>query len=373
MDKTHAGSVKVSPAPRDGASSVGASPNSKDDFRVRVHDHDEHTFEPSPAVSTKPKGFVPGKHRYLPIAVPTIMVGNIVVFILMMYYNNCPNHIAADRKCVASWMKPLSFQPWQENPMLGPSTAAILKWGGLESNLVVKHGKGWRLVSTIVVNGGVLQLIFNLIVLLIVGTRMEYTFWLLRVSIVYAISGFGGSVLSALFIQNQVFAGAGGAIMGLIGAGLADLFMNWPVTQRKILKLGDLILFALISLGFGLMPQVDNFANVGGLVTGFLLGLALLKRPQKGFKDTRYLTPKEAYILNNEDPDAPEVPKYKPSQRVASVIACLLVVALLAVGCIFLFWERANNIRVNKSCSWCHYAACVPNLKWDCPGTYSDS
>jgi membrane associated rhomboid family serine protease len=371
MDKTIAGSGRVNPAPRDGSSSAGASPAKKGvEARVRVHDHDEHMFEPSPALPVKPKPFVPSKHRYLPIAVPVIMVGNIVVFILMMYWNNCPNHIEPGRKCVASWMKPLSFQPWRENPMLGPRTAAILKWGGLESNLVVNGGEAWRLISAVALNGGVLQLIFNLLVLLIVGTRMEFTFWFTKVSAVYAISGFGGSILSALFIQNQIFAGAGGAIMGLIGAGFADMFINWPVTERKIFKLIDLTLFLLISLGFGLMPQVDNFANVGGLLTGFLLGLILLKRPQKGYKDTRHLSQLEAFMVNNEDPDLPPVPMYRISQRVVSLMALLFLTALLATGLIFLFWERANNIRVNKSCSWCHYAACVPNLKWECPGIY---
>lgn len=298
------------------------------------------------------------------------MVGNIVVFILMMYSNNCPNHIEPGRKCVASWMKPLSFQPWRVNPMLGPRTAAILKWGGLESNLVVNGGEAWRLISAVALNGGVLQLIFNLLVILIVGTRMEFKFWLMRVSAVYAISGFGGSILSALFIQEQIFAGAGGAVMGLIGAGFADMFINWPVTERKIFKFVDLTSFLLISLGFGLMPQVDNFANVGGLLTGFLLGLILLKRPQKGYKDTRHLSQLEAFMVNNEDPDLPPVPMYRISQRVVSLMALLFLTALLATGLIFLFWERANNIRVNKSCSWCHYGACVPNLKWECPGIY---
>ncbi|KAG0582261.1 hypothetical protein KC19_3G046700 [Ceratodon purpureus] len=370
MDKSAPGFTRSTTPPKDGASARAVdSPDPKGEFRVRVHDHDDHIFEPSPAVPTKPQPFNPKKHRYLPIAVPVIMVGNIVVFILMMYYNNCPNNITAGRKCVGDWLKPLSFQPWDENPMLGPRSAAILKWGGLESNLVTKHGEGWRLASTIALNGGVLQLCFNLIVLLIVGTRMEFTFWFSKVSLVYIISGFGGSVLSALFIQNQVFAGAGGAICGLIGAGLADMFMNWPVTERKIFKLIDLILFLLISLGFGLMPQVDNFANVGGLATGFLLGLVLLKRPQKGFKDTRHLSQLEAFIVNNEDPDLPPVKMYKVSQRVVSWIAFIVVLGLLTAGTVILLLDK---FRVNKGCSWCHYAACVPNLKWECPGIYAN-
>jgi membrane associated rhomboid family serine protease len=51
------------------------------------------------------------------------------------------------------------------------------------------------------------------------------------------------------------------------------------VTNRKLFKLVDLIFFLVISLGFDLMPQVDNFANVDRLTTGFLLGLVLLKNP----------------------------------------------------------------------------------------------
>lgn len=344
----------------------GANP--KGEFRLRMNDHDDHIFEPSPALPKKPKPFNPKKFRYLPIAVPVIMVGNIAVFIIMMYYNNCPAHIAPGKHCVGKWLKPLSFQPWDENPMLGPRAAALVRWGALESELVTHHGEGWRLISAVALNGGVLQLIFNLIVLLIVGTRMEFTFWFFKVAVVYIISGFGGSVLSALLIQQQVFAGAGGAICGLIGASLADMAMNWKITERKIFKLVDLILFLLISLGFGLMPQVDNFANVGGFGTGFLLGLILLKRPQKGFKDTRHLSQLEAYIVNSEDPDLPPVPMYKVSQRIVSLIAFFLLFGLLAASTSILLLHKFS---ANKGCHWCHYAACVPNLKWQCPGPYA--
>lgn len=362
--KTKPGSVQSPSSPREHAS----SPDPKGEFRLRVHDHDDHIFEPSPSLPLKPQPFNPKKHRYLPIAVPVLMVGNIVVFILMMYWNNCPNSITPPRHCVGEWLKPLSFQPWAENPMLGPRASALLKWGGLESTLVTHHGEGWRLVSAIAVNGGVLHLCFNLIVLLIVGTRMEFSFSFARVALVYLIAGFAGSVLSALFVQMQVFAGAGGAICGLIGAGLADLAMNWVVTERRIFKLVDLTLFFLISAGFGLMPQVDNFANVGGFAAGFLLGLALLKRPQRGYKDTRHLSQLEAFIVNNEDPDLPPVKMNKISQVVVSWFAFLILVGLLVAGTVILLLHR---FRVNNGCSWCHYAACVPNLKWDCPGIYA--
>lgn len=260
----------------------------------------------------------------------------------------------------------MSFQPWDENPMLGPRAAAILKWGGLLSSLVTDKGQGWRLVSSIALNGGVFQLIANLTALLGVGLRIETYFWFTRVAIIYATSGFGGNVLSTLFIQDQVFVSASAAVMGLIGASLADVLTNWDMTEWKLLKLTDLLLFSLISLGFGLMPQVDNFANAGGFFTGFCLGFVLLMRPQRGFKDTRHLSQLEAFIVNSQDPDLPPVKMHNKKQRSMQILASIVVIGLLAAGTVVLF----INMKVNKGCSWCRYAACVPDLKWTCPGPY---
>lgn len=364
MDRGY-GAGRFATSSREGGAARGY--HDKGEFRLRVHDHDEHQFEPSPAVAEKTQPFNPRMHRYFPIAVPILMAGNIIVFILMMFSNNCPNHIELGRSCVGKWLKPLSFQPWSENPTLGPRRSELLKWGGLESRHVVKSGEGWRLLSATAVNGGVLQLIINLLALLVVGLRIEFAFWFFKVSTIYILSGFGGSVLSALFIQNQVFAGASGAVMGLIGACFADMITNRDLLGGKLLKAADLIIFGLISLAFGLMPQVDNFANVGGFFTGFLLGFVLLMRLQKGFKDTRHLSQLEAFIVNNEDPDMPPVKKHKKSQRVMQVIALILLIGLLVAGCVVLFID----LKVNKGCSGCHYLACVPDLKWICPGAYA--
>lgn len=357
------GSVRTIPSMRDSQPLHHQTPQ---EFRVRVHDHAEHQFEPPSPLPEKVVPFQPKRHRYIPIATPLIMIATIVLFVLMMYSNDCPAHIGDGKSCVGKWLKSLSFQPWLENPSLGPQRKYLLRWGGLEGYRVVHRGEGWRLLSAIAVNGGVLQLVINLLALLVVGVRMEFVFWFWKVMAVYVVSGFGGSVLSALLIRTQVFAGASGAIMGLIGASVADLINNWHVTGRRFLKTADLLLFALLSVGFGLMPQVDNFANAGGLFTGFLLGFVLLQRPQLGFKDTRHLTQMEAYEVNNEHSDYPPVGMYRKSQRVLRALALILLVGLLAAGCVVLFLD----LKFYKRCHWCHYFACVPHIKWTCPGPY---
>lgn len=48
------------------------------------------------------------------------------------------------------------------------------------------------------------------------------------------ISGLGGSVLSALFIQSSISVGASGALFGLLGAMLSELLTNWTIYANKV-------------------------------------------------------------------------------------------------------------------------------------------
>ena len=50
----------------------------------------------------------------------------------------------------------------------------------------------------------------------------------------YLVSGFGGSVLSVLFIGKGVSVGASGALMGLLGAMLSELITNWTIYTNRV-------------------------------------------------------------------------------------------------------------------------------------------
>lgn len=71
----------------------------------------------------------------------------------------------------------------------------------------------------------------------------------------------------------------------------------------------------VINLGIGLFPHVDNFAHIGGFLTGFLLGFVLLIRPQFGWME-RHDLPHSAQVTS----------KYKAYQYVLWVIALLLLI-----------------------------------------------
>lgn len=55
-----------------------------------------------------------------------------------------------------------------------------------------------------------------------------------RIGVIYLVAGVGGSVMSSLFIQNNISVGASGALFGLLGAMLSELLTNWTIYTNKV-------------------------------------------------------------------------------------------------------------------------------------------
>ncbi|GAA0148755.1 hypothetical protein Leryth_008909 [Lithospermum erythrorhizon] len=280
--------------------------------------------------------------------VPLIVVANVVMFIVTMFVNNCPHN---NHKCVAKFLRRFSFQPLSENPLFGPSSLGLEKMGGLEWNKVVHEHQTWRLITCIWLHAGVIHVVANMFSLVFIGIRLEQQFGFVRVGVIYLLSGIGGSILSSLFIQNSISVGASGALFGLLGAMLSELLTNWSIYSNKAAALFTLIIIILINLAVGILPHVDNFAHIGGFISGFLLGFILLPRPQFGWFESRHL-PANARLTS----------KYTVYQYVFWVIATILLVTGFVVGLVMLFKGKNGN----EHCSWCHYLSCVPTSKWRC-------
>ncbi|KAJ4835072.1 Retinoblastoma-like protein 1 [Turnera subulata] len=284
--------------------------------------------------------------------IPMFVVANIAVFIVVMYVNDCPKKNSGfSGACVAKFLGRFSFQPLKENPLFGPSSATLEKMGALEWNKVVHGHQGWRLITCMWLHAGVIHLLANMLSLVFIGIRLEQQFGFVRVGIIYLLSGFGGSILSSLFIQQNISVGASGALFGLLGAMLSELLTNWTIYSNKIAALLTLVVIIAINLAVGILPHVDNFAHIGGFLAGFLLGFVLLLRPQFGWVDRRHLPA-----------DAPVKSKHKPYQYIFWVVAMILLIVGFTLGLVMLF--RGEN--GNDHCSWCHYLSCVPTSKWKC-------
>ncbi|XP_042468830.1 RHOMBOID-like protein 3 [Zingiber officinale] len=291
------------------------------------------------------------ERAWVPWLVPGFVLACVGVFVAEMYVNNCPAHPHPLGSCVAGFLHRFSFQPTRQNPLLGPSSSTLEKMGALEWNRVVHQNQGWRLLSCVWLHAGLVHLIVNMLSLIFVGIRLEQQFGFVRIGTVYILSGFGGAVLSALLLRNNISVGASGALFGLLGSMLSELVINWAIYSNRIAALLTLIVIIIINLVIGLFPSVDNFAHIGGFLSGFLLGFVLLIRPQFGWME-RHDLPPSAQVTS----------KYKAYQCVLWLLGLILLIAGFAVGLIMLF----RGVNGNDHCHWCHYLNCVPTSSWSC-------
>lgn len=298
------------------------------------------------------------EREWVPWIVPVFVAANVAMFAVAMYANNCPAHargagFSVGKKCVgAGVLRRFAFQPLSQNPLLGPSSATLEKLGALVWDKVVHEHEGWRLFTCIWLHAGVVHLLANMLSLVLVGLRLEQQFGFVRVGVIYLASGVGGSVLSSLFIRDNISVGASGALFGLLGAMLSELFTNWTIYTNKAAALVTLLLVIVINLAIGMLPHVDNFAHIGGFLTGFLLGFVLLMRPHYAWS--------QRYVLPSAVKDAGR--KYLLYQWALLAVASVLAVVGLAVGMAMLF----RGVNGNEHCQWCHYLSCVPTAKWSC-------
>ncbi|XP_022755775.1 RHOMBOID-like protein 1 isoform X1 [Durio zibethinus] len=289
--------------------------------------------------------------KWVPWIVPGFVLANIVVFVITMFINDCPKNSVS---CVAGFLGRFSFQPLKENPLLGPSSSTLETMGALEVSKVVHRHQAWRLISCIWLHAGVFHILANMLSLVFIGIGLEQEFGFVRIGLVYLIAGFGGSLMSSLFIQTGISVGASGALFGLLGSMLSELITNWTIYANKLAALLTLILIIVINLAMGILPHVDNFAHIGGFLSGFLLGFVFLIRPQFGYVSEKHVPP--GYIA------ASRKPKHKPYQYVLWVISLILLIVGYTVGLVLLL----RGVNLNDHCSWCHYMSCIPTSLWSC-------
>ncbi|MFN8457573.1 MAG: rhomboid family intramembrane serine protease [Anaerolineae bacterium] len=144
------------------------------------------------------------------------------------------------------------------------------------------QGELWRLFTSMFLHIGAQHLVFNSIGLLAFGFEMERLYGRWRYLVIYLLAGLFGSLAS--FVMHGWYtysAGASGAIFGLVGI-QAAFFVFYRRRLGEFGRQNRNMAFVLIGislvLGFsGIMPS-DNWAHLGGFISGFILGYLLAPR-----------------------------------------------------------------------------------------------
>lgn len=160
-----------------------------------------------------------------------------------------------------------------------PQSAEFMyDYGAMYPEAVVADGEWYRLFICMFMHFGIEHLGNNMLILFFLGDNLERAVGHIKYLFIYLLSGLGGSILSMLFmIQSQDYAvsgGASGAIFGVVGALIYIVIRNRG--RLEDLTTRQLVFMAVLSLYHGFTATgVDNFAHIGGLVSGFVLAVLL--------------------------------------------------------------------------------------------------
>ena len=181
----------------------------------------------------------------LPVLTIALAAINIVVLVLMYFYG------------------------YGQNPLL-----VAARFGAIIPSRIWGAGEYYRLITAMFVHFGWGHLLMNVAGMLIFGTRIERYYGKISFLSIYFASGLLSSVAS-LLLTRGFSAGASGAVYGLVGAafvytrlrGSMDLISNHVI-----------LIYIIMGIGAGfLMPNVDYFGHIGGLIGGALAGYVALK------------------------------------------------------------------------------------------------
>ncbi|MGH9378408.1 MAG: rhomboid family intramembrane serine protease [Terriglobia bacterium] len=189
----------------------------------------------------------PPDGRYFPVAATYVLLGlNIFIFILMTLSG-------------------------------GSKNVYVLLNFGASYGPFFRAGEYWRLVMPMFLHIGWEHLLTNMFALWLLGSFLEPLYGYGRFALLYVLSGMGGALLS-MEVSSHIAAGASGAIFGIAGAMLVTGLLHPETVPRRwknVFGIGILLVIVL-NLVFGhFVRHIDNWAHLGGLVTGLILALIL--------------------------------------------------------------------------------------------------
>jgi len=189
-----------------------------------------------------------------PPAVKWLLIANVAVFVLHYL------------------LVPAVLQPAGVDPVVAANM--VIHLFGFNPSLAVGHVWLWQFVTYMFLHGGFFHLIFNMLILWMLGRDLEKVWGAKAFLRYYFITGIGAALFQIPF-WNTVAVGASGAIYGILVA-FAMLYPDrrlyvyffLPV-KAKYLVIGLFVFemwLGLTSTGSG----VAHLAHVGGAAVGFL-------------------------------------------------------------------------------------------------------
>lgn len=204
-----------------------------------------------------------------PVAYVAILITSVQLLILMLQLTMC------------------GLAPLDVNGFVGPYPDAFSDWGGKNSYLMLRENQWWRLITPSFLHVGIFHLLVNAFCQLEAIALFEREWGSFRWILIYLIGSIGCSAFSSFFDMDNIAVGSSGAVMGLYGAKLAQIFTlavfdlkknkydDWgQMDQLSSVLCGMTIIFLLTAFSY-----IDWSGHMGGFSSGFLAGVVLFSNP----------------------------------------------------------------------------------------------
>lgn len=138
-----------------------------------------------------------------------------------------------------------------------------------------------RFITPIILHGSFIHLLMNSVSIACLSFYVENYIGTKLYPILYIVSGIYGNFFSAVINSDSIGVGASGSIMGLSGFLLLFFLLNFhkisPSEKRFFIYF---FIMTILNLFSGIIAkdgnQVDNYAHLGGFITGVFLSIFLI-------------------------------------------------------------------------------------------------
>ena len=213
----------------------------------------------------------------------------------------------------------------------------LIKMGAKDTALIQK-GQIWRIFVAMFLHVGLLHCILNILTQLSLSVQIEARLGPLRTGFIYLVSGMGGNLASAIFLPNLPEVGASSSIFGLVGVYFVDLIVHWDLHIKARRNLIILTSTTIVSFALGFFPNIDNFAHLGGFITGIVCSFIVMPNVR--------------------------LPSFVPSKRrrqhrrdlLRVLVSCFILLLLFVPGIVILY----SGLKLDHWCGFCETISCLP-------------
>ena len=171
--------------------------------------------------------------------------------------------------------------PLTINWSVGPYPDTLSEFGAKNPYLMIEMNQWWRFFTPQMLNTGVIHLLCNAYVQLETAAFYEREWGSRRWGVIYFCSAVGSTIVSSILDPDTIGVSSSGALMGIFGAKFAEVLTLtiFDTFYRRdgaaFQHLGGTLCSLVTVCLFCAAPLVDWSGHIGGLATGFFLGMVL--------------------------------------------------------------------------------------------------